>query len=72
MIPALGEPGRLGSDAAQEILVSLGLGGGEGAAALPEQLAPVMALLDVIPGDRAESLLSELLARLNEAGTGAD
>ncbi|WLP88545.1 aminotransferase class V-fold PLP-dependent enzyme [Gordonia sp. NB41Y] len=72
VIPALGEPGRLGSDAAQEILVSLGLGGGEGAAALPEQLAPVMALLDVIPGDRAESLLSELLARLNEAGTGAD
>ncbi|MGW0038059.1 pyridoxal phosphate-dependent decarboxylase family protein [Gordonia sp. NPDC003376] len=71
-IPALGEPGRLGSDAAHEILASLGLGGDDDAsAALPEQLAPVMALLDVVPGDRAESLLSELLARLNESRGGS-
>ncbi|MGC5246291.1 pyridoxal phosphate-dependent decarboxylase family protein [Gordonia sp. DT219] len=58
----------LDSAAAHQILESLGLGGGgEGGTALPDQLAPVMALLGIIPPARAESLLAELLARLNES-----
>lgn len=66
-MPELGKHGPLAAEAAHDVLSSLGLGGGEaGSAALPDQLAPVMALLDVIAPERAESLLAELLARLNE------
>ncbi|AZG47013.1 putative sphingosine-1-phosphate lyase [Gordonia insulae] len=57
-----------GADAATAgaILADLGLGGDDAGPALPDQLAPVMALLDVVPHGRSESLLTELLARLNE------
>lgn len=66
-IPELGATGPLDSVAAERILESLGLAGSNGVpAALPAELAPVMALLDVIPAERAEQLLTELLARLNE------
>ncbi|MEP9415506.1 aminotransferase class V-fold PLP-dependent enzyme [Gordonia sp. VNQ95] len=66
-IPQLGRSGALDSVAAQDVLAALGLGGGgAGSAALPDQLAPVMALLEVIEPERAESLLAELIARLNE------
>lgn len=65
-MPELAGSSALNSVDAQHILESLGLGGDDEGAALPDQLAPVMALLGVIPPPRAESLLAELLARLNE------
>ncbi|MFW0793126.1 aminotransferase class V-fold PLP-dependent enzyme [Gordonia sp. CPCC 205515] len=66
-IPELAVDDVLDTADAQRILGTLGLDSGSGpGSALPDQLAPVMALLDVIPPRRAEALLTELLARLNE------
>ena len=60
----------LDSDGAAALLLAFGLlGGGVGAAAseaLPERLAPVLALVEALPGPLAERLLVELLARVVE------
>lgn len=63
-LPALRSEATLDSAAAGEILAALGLA--DGGPTLPDQLAPVMALLKVIDPARAQELLTELLARLNE------
>ncbi len=63
-LPALRSDAPLDSAAATEILAALGLAGD--GPALPDHLAPVMALLEVVPAPRAQELLTELLARLNE------
>lgn len=54
----------LESDTAAAILGAAGLLGGDGA--LPEQLAPVLALVEALPGPLTERLLVELLARVVE------
>ncbi|GAC66789.1 pyridoxal phosphate-dependent decarboxylase family protein [Gordonia soli] len=64
--PRLAGTGPVSADDAHEILTELGLGGDD-SGALPDALAPVMALLDVIPPGLARSLLAELIARLNES-----
>jgi sphinganine-1-phosphate aldolase len=60
----------LDSDGAAALLLAFGLlGGGVGTAAseaLPERLAPVLALVEALPGPLAERLLVELLARVVE------
>ncbi|GAA1791513.1 pyridoxal phosphate-dependent decarboxylase family protein [Agromyces lapidis] len=56
--------GGLDSDTAAAILGAAGLLGGEGA--LPDQLAPVLALVEALPGPLTERLLVELLARVVE------
>ena len=42
------------------------LGIGIGGAALPEKMAPLLALIEALPAPLAERLLIELLARLVE------
>lgn len=54
----------LDSDTAAAILGAAGLLGGEGA--LPDRLAPVLALVEALPGPLTERLLVELLARVVE------
>ncbi|MFF2271076.1 pyridoxal phosphate-dependent decarboxylase family protein [Agromyces sp. NPDC058136] len=54
----------LDSDTAAAILEAAGLLGGAGA--LPDQLAPVLALVEALPGPLTERLLVELLARVVE------
>ncbi|WP_022890609.1 pyridoxal phosphate-dependent decarboxylase family protein [Agromyces italicus] len=54
----------LDSDGAAAILGAAGLLGGEGA--LPDRLAPVLALVEALPGPLTERLLVELLARVVE------
>ncbi|MCD5346669.1 aspartate aminotransferase family protein [Agromyces sp. H3Y2-19a] len=54
----------LDSDAAAAVLSAAGLLGGEGA--LPDRLAPVLALVEALPGSLTERLLIELLARVVE------
>jgi sphinganine-1-phosphate aldolase len=57
----------LDSDAAASLLGAFGLLGGEGAGgALPDRLAPVLALVEALPGPLTERLLVELLARVVE------
>jgi glutamate/tyrosine decarboxylase-like PLP-dependent enzyme len=58
----------LSADGAAELLRSFGLLGGDGSAAgaLPEQLAPLLALMETLPPGIAEPLLVELLARVVE------
>lgn len=57
----------LDSDAAASLLAAFGLLGGEGATgALPDRLAPVLALVEALPGPLTERLLVELLARVVE------
>lgn len=60
----------LTADDAADLLRSFGLLGGDGSAggALPEQLAPVLALMEALPPEIAEPLLVELLARVVEPG----
>lgn len=55
--------GALDSDTAWALLQGFGIGGGGG---LPAQLAPLLALIEVLPAPLAERLLTELLARLVE------
>jgi sphinganine-1-phosphate aldolase len=56
--------GGLDSDTAWALLQGFGIGGDGGG--LPEQLAPLLALIEVLPPQIAERLLTELLARLVE------
>nr|WP_274637208.1 pyridoxal-dependent decarboxylase [Microbacterium bovistercoris] len=55
-----GMPERLDSDAAAALLTAIGLGSG---GALPERMAPFMALIEALPHPVTERLLTELLAR---------
>jgi sphinganine-1-phosphate aldolase len=55
--------GPLDSDTAAAILGSFGIGAG---GALPESLAPLLAVIEATPAPLAERLLIELLARLVE------
>ncbi len=58
---------ELDSDTAFAILSQIGLlGSGGGAGALPDRLAPLLALIEALPAPLAERLLIELLARLVE------
>ncbi|WP_448810571.1 pyridoxal phosphate-dependent decarboxylase family protein [Agromyces bauzanensis] len=58
---------ELDSDGAAALLAAFGLLGGDGAGgALPERLAPVLALVEALPGPLTERLLIELLARVVE------
>ena len=59
--PALDGP--LDSDTAAAILAGFGIGSG---GALPDRMAPLMALIEALPAPIAERLLVELLARLVE------
>ncbi len=65
--PVLGQlpplAGPLDSDTAAGILASFGIGAG---GALPESLAPLLAIIEATPPPLAERLLVELLARLVE------
>lgn len=63
-LPTLRSDAPLDAATATEILAALGLAG-DGPAP-PDHLAPVMAFLEVVPAPRAQELLTELLARLNE------
>jgi glutamate/tyrosine decarboxylase-like PLP-dependent enzyme len=56
--------GGLDSETAWALLQGFGIGTGGGA--LPERLAPLLALIEVLPAPLAERLLTELLARLVE------
>jgi sphinganine-1-phosphate aldolase len=66
------DSGPLTAEEAFELLQGLGIGGGAGAdpggAALPEQMAPLLALIEALPSPVTEQLLVELLARLVEPG----
>ncbi len=61
-LPPLGGP--LDSDTAFALLQGLGVGGAEGA--LPDRMAPLLALMEALPAPVAERLLTELLARIVE------
>lgn len=67
-LPPLDGAAALDSDAAWALLQGFGIGGGgdDGGGALPDQLAPLLALIEVLPPPIAERLLTELLARLVE------
>ncbi len=57
----------LDSETAAALLAGFGLGSdGEGSAALPERMAPILALVEALPAPLTERLLTELLARLIE------
>ena len=56
--------GELDSATAGDILRSLGIG--EGASGLPEQMAPLLALIEALPRDLSERLLIELIGRVVE------
>ncbi len=57
----------LDSETAAGLLAAFGLLGGEGAGgALPDRLAPVLALVEALPAPLTERLLVELLARVVE------
>ena len=57
----------LDSDVAASLLSAFGLLGGDGSSgALPDRLAPVLALVEALPGPLTERLLVELLARVVE------
>ena len=58
--------GALDSETAWALLQGFGIGTGGGA--LPDRLAPLLALIEVLPPPLAERLLTELLARLVEPG----
>lgn len=59
-------PDHLDSATALALLGGLGVGGGGDASALPDRLAPLLALMEALPAPVAERLLVELLARLVE------
>ena len=57
----------LDAETAAGLLAAVGLRGGEGAGgALPDRLAPVLALVEALPAPLTERLLVELLARVVE------
>lgn len=56
--------GGLDSGTAWALLQGFGIGGDDGA--LPDRLAPLLALIEVLPPPLAERLLTELIARLVE------
>lgn len=57
----------LDSDTAAALLAGFGLGSdADGSAALPERMAPILALVEALPAPLTERLLTELLARLVE------
>jgi hypothetical protein len=59
----------LDADMAFAILGGIGLaptGASDGGAGLPEQMAPLLALIEALPAPLTETLLTELLARLVE------
>lgn len=61
--------GSIDADTAWALLQGFGIGSAQAGAAsggLPEQLAPLLALIEVLPAPLAERLLTELLARLVE------
>lgn len=58
-----GLPHPLDSDTAAALLAGFGVGGG---GALPDRLAPLLALIEALPAELAERLLTELLARIVE------
>ena len=60
--------GPLDSETAFAILQGFGLGGGGGA--LPERMAPVLALVGALPAPLTERLLTELIARVVEPPAG--
>jgi len=59
--------GPLDSETAFALLQGLGVGGSGGA--LPDRMAPLLALMEALPAPVAERLLTELLARLVEPNT---
>ena len=62
----------LDSEAAAALLAAFGLlGGTDAAGALPDRLAPVLALVEALPGPLTERLLVELLARVVEPRSAA-
>jgi len=61
-LPPVSEP--LDSESAFALLGALGVGAGD--SALPDRLAPLLALMQELPAPIAERLLTELLARLVE------
>jgi hypothetical protein len=63
-LPPLDGNVGLDSDTAWALLQGFGIGSDGGA--LPDQLAPLLALIEVLPPPIAERLLTELLARLVE------
>ena len=56
--------GPLDSATAYALLQGLGIGSGDGA--LPDRMAPLLALMEALPAPVAERLLTELLARIVE------
>ena len=66
--PLLGElpplDGPLDSQTAFALLQGLGVGGAD--SALPDRMAPLLALMEALPAPVAERLLTELLARIVE------
>ncbi len=56
----------LDSQTAWALLGSIGLAGGPGGVALPDRMAPILALVEALPAPLTERLLTELLARLVE------
>lgn len=56
--------GPLDSDTAFALLQGLGVGGAGGA--LPDRMAPLLALMEALPAPVAERLLVELLGRVVE------
>ena len=61
-LPSLDGP--LDSDSAFALLGGLGVGSGD--SALPDRMAPLLALMETLPAPVAERLLTELLARIVE------
>lgn len=58
---------ELDSETAAALLAGFGLGSdADGSAALPESMAPILALVEALPAPLTERLLTELLARLIE------
>lgn len=68
MAALLAGVGRLpkNSATARAVLAAMGLGGAGDGGGLPEAMAPVLALVEALPGDTTEWLLTELLAGLVE------
>lgn len=61
------DAGPLDSDTAAALLAGFGLGAGvDGPSALPERMAPILALVEALPAPVTERLLTELLGRLVE------
>ena len=65
VLPAGLADGPLDSDAAAAVLQAVGIGGG-GGGTLPDEQAPLLALIEALPRPLTERLLVELLARIVE------